>query len=80
MVVTRLLQLRNPFSATEQLPVYDIANADMIFSFGANFLETWQSPVSYSRAFGEFRQGQSGGRGFFCAIRTTTFCYCRFCR
>lgn len=48
-----------------QLPVYDIANADVIFSFGANFLETWQSPVAYSRAYGEFRQGQAGGRGFF---------------
>lgn len=50
---------------TSQLPMYDIANADVIYSFGANLLETWQSPVSYSRAFGEFRQGQTGGRGFF---------------
>ncbi len=50
---------------TGQMPVYDIANADVIFSFGANFLETWQSPVAYSHAFGEFRQGQAGGRGFF---------------
>ena len=50
---------------SSQLPVYDIANSDVIFSFGANFLETWQSPVAYSRAFGEFRQGQAGGRGFF---------------
>ncbi|MCK5314949.1 MAG: molybdopterin-dependent oxidoreductase, partial [Anaerolineales bacterium] len=48
-----------------QLPVYDIANSDVIFSFGANFLETWQSPVAYGRRFGEFRQGQAGGRGFF---------------
>jgi anaerobic selenocysteine-containing dehydrogenase len=48
-----------------QYPVYDIQNADVIFSFGANFLETWSSPVSNNHAFGEFRQGQSGGRGFF---------------
>jgi anaerobic selenocysteine-containing dehydrogenase len=48
-----------------QLPVYDIANSDVIFSFGANLLETWQSPVAYGRNFGEFRQGQAGGRGFF---------------
>jgi anaerobic selenocysteine-containing dehydrogenase len=48
-----------------QYPVYDIQQADVIFSFGANFLETWGSPVSYNHAFGEFRQGQSGGRGFF---------------
>ncbi len=50
--------------ATPQMPVYDIANADVIFSFGANFGETWQSPVAYSHAFGEFRS-QAGGRGFF---------------
>ncbi len=48
---------------TMQQPVYDIANADVIFSFGANFTETWMSPVSYSRAYGKFR-GQTGGRGF----------------
>ncbi len=48
-----------------QIPMYDIANADVICSFGANFLETWQSPVAYSHAFGEFRQGQASGRGFF---------------
>ncbi len=48
---------------TMQQPVYDIANADVIFSFGANFVETWMSPVSYSRAYGEFR-GQASGRGF----------------
>jgi len=50
---------------SDQLPIYDIANADVIFSFGSNFLETWQSPVSYSVDYGVFRQGQTGGRGFF---------------
>jgi anaerobic selenocysteine-containing dehydrogenase len=48
-----------------QLPAYDIANADAVYSFGANFLETWQSPVAYAREYGEFRQGQAGGRGYF---------------
>jgi anaerobic selenocysteine-containing dehydrogenase len=28
-------------------------------------LETWQSPVAYGHAFGQFRQGQRGGRGYF---------------
>ena len=46
------------------LPMYDIARADVIFSFGANFLETWMSPVSQSVDYGVMRQGQSGGRGF----------------
>lgn len=51
------------FNST-QLPSYDIADADAVYSFGANFLETWQSPVAYTRGYSEFRQGQAGGRGF----------------
>jgi anaerobic selenocysteine-containing dehydrogenase len=47
-----------------ELPFYDLANAEVIFSFGANFLETWMSPVSQSHAYGSMRQGQFGGRGF----------------
>jgi anaerobic selenocysteine-containing dehydrogenase len=46
------------------LPVFDIANADAIFSFGANFLETWLSPVAQSVDYGLMRQGSFGGRGY----------------
>jgi len=46
------------------LPMYDIARAQVIFSFGANLLETWMSPVSQSYDYGLMRQGQAGGRGF----------------
>ena len=41
----------------DRLPDFDIANADYILNFGADFLSTWLSPVRYSRAYGEFRQG-----------------------
>lgn len=37
-------------------PFFDLAGADLVLSFGANFLETWLSPVAYSRAFGDFRR------------------------
>jgi anaerobic selenocysteine-containing dehydrogenase len=47
-----------------RLPIYDIANAEVVFSFGANFLETWMSPVAQSFDYGTMRQGQLGGRGF----------------
>ncbi|GMR09314.1 MAG: molybdopterin-dependent oxidoreductase [Anaerolineae bacterium] len=47
-----------------RLPIYDIARAQVIFSFGANFLETWMSPVAQSRDYGDMRQGRIGGRGF----------------
>jgi anaerobic selenocysteine-containing dehydrogenase len=49
---------------SRELPAFDIAQADVIFSFGANFLETWLSPVSQSVDFGLMRQGARGGRGF----------------
>ncbi|HSJ52590.1 MAG TPA: molybdopterin-dependent oxidoreductase [Anaerolineae bacterium] len=45
------------------VPFYDIANAEIVYSFGANFLETWVSPVLYSRAYGEKRRGNLGQRG-----------------
>ena len=44
----------------DRLPAFDIANADHILSFGADFLGTWLSPVHYARAYGEFRQGKEG--------------------
>lgn len=50
------------FNAPE-LPVYDLSRSEVIFSFGANFLETWMSPVNQNRSYGEMRQGQFGGRG-----------------
>ncbi|MBV9848673.1 MAG: molybdopterin-dependent oxidoreductase [Armatimonadetes bacterium] len=40
-----------------QLPAYRLDEADVIVSFGGDFLEAWPSPVMYGRQFGEFRQG-----------------------
>ncbi len=58
------VQLSEKLFGSPELPIYDIANAEVIFSFGANFLETWMSPVAQSYAYGTMRQGQFGGRGF----------------
>jgi anaerobic selenocysteine-containing dehydrogenase len=44
---------------------FDISNSDMLISFGANFLETWISPVSYTRQYANLRKGQAGIRGYF---------------
>jgi len=46
---------------TAQLPYYDIANSDFVLSFGADFLGMWVSPVSYSQAYGNFRQDKDNG-------------------
>jgi anaerobic selenocysteine-containing dehydrogenase len=47
-----------------RMPFFDIEEADVVFTFGANFLDTWVSPVSYSRAYGEMRRGRQGRRGY----------------
>ena len=54
---------RNIFSKSS-FPSFDLANADMIFSFGANFLETYLSPVAYGRGFAKMRRGHPGRRGY----------------
>lgn len=45
------------------MPFFDIANADLVLSFGANFLETWLSPVAYTRGFSKMRRDNPRRRG-----------------
>jgi anaerobic selenocysteine-containing dehydrogenase/Fe-S-cluster-containing dehydrogenase component len=35
----------------DEVPTFDFERADLILSFGADFLETWLSPVAHSRGF-----------------------------
>ncbi len=48
------------------IPLFDIANARYLLSFGADFLGGWVSQVQHSRAYGHFRQG-GPKRGTFVA-------------
>jgi anaerobic selenocysteine-containing dehydrogenase/Fe-S-cluster-containing dehydrogenase component len=43
----------------------DFSNASVLVSFGADFLETWGSPVEYARQFAEMHSHQNGSRGKF---------------
>ncbi len=45
------------------LPVYRLNQAQAIVSFGADFLETWGSPVEQTRQFAEFRTPRDGTNG-----------------
>ncbi len=45
------------------LPFFDIGGAQLVLSFGANFLETWLSPVAYTRGFSGLREAQTKMRG-----------------
>ncbi len=62
---TTLIQAANEMFGQAALPFFDIGGADMVFSFGANFLETWLSPVAQTRNFAKLRQGTPGRRGTF---------------
>ncbi|MCQ3936175.1 MAG: hypothetical protein DPW18_03905 [Chloroflexi bacterium] len=45
------------------LPFFDVGGAQVVLSFGANFLETWLSPVSYTRGFAGLREKKTKMRG-----------------
>ncbi len=47
------------------LPRYDIAAADLLVSFGADFLETWLSPVRFARDFSQMHALDHGEKGRF---------------
>ncbi|MGE5842706.1 MAG: hypothetical protein ACM335_10530, partial [Deltaproteobacteria bacterium] len=47
------------------LPSYRMEEADFLLSFGADFLETWLSPVEYARKFKKMHAVEHGKKGFF---------------
>jgi anaerobic selenocysteine-containing dehydrogenase len=53
----RLLGMRS-------LPIFDLGSSDVTFSFGADFLGTWLSPVAYARGYAGLRHGTPGRRGY----------------
>jgi len=56
----------------DRVPTYDFAQARLVFSFGADFLETWLSPVEYHRGFAQMAgvdDHGSKGRMVFLAPR-----------
>ncbi len=59
-----LVKAMETLFSDSSLPYFDLANADVTFSFGANFLETYISPLAYSRGFAHMRRGTTGKRGY----------------
>lgn len=59
-----LAEAANRIFGKSAIPFFDLANADVTFSFGANFLETFLSPVAYAHSFSVMRGGHSGKRGY----------------
>ena len=60
-----LVQAANDLLGKSGLPFFDIGNSDLVFSFGANFLETWLSPVAQTRGYSSLRRRNPNQRGYF---------------
>jgi anaerobic selenocysteine-containing dehydrogenase len=58
---TTLLQAAESILGQSGLPFFDMAGAEVTFSFGANFLETWLSPVAYTRGYSKMRKQEKRG-------------------
>jgi anaerobic selenocysteine-containing dehydrogenase len=54
----------------EQLPTFDLARSRYVIAFGADFLGTWNSPVSQNAGYGMMRQGHPGVRGKFVQVES----------
>jgi molybdopterin-containing oxidoreductase family iron-sulfur binding subunit len=50
------------------LPSYRMDQADFLLSFGADFLETWLSPVEYSRKFKSMHAVHNNEKGMFIQV------------
>ena len=48
-----------------QMPTFDFGRSQYVLGLGADFLGTWNSPVSQNLGYGEMRQGRAGKRGKF---------------
>jgi anaerobic selenocysteine-containing dehydrogenase/Fe-S-cluster-containing dehydrogenase component len=53
---------------TTAIPAYDLARADFVIGFGADFLETWLTPTAYARDFATLRAKTGEGKGGFVAV------------
>ena len=47
----------------EAVPVHDFSQAEVVLSFGADFMETWGSPVDYSHGWVQAHAYHGGRRG-----------------
>jgi len=52
----------------DAVPVHDFANAEVVVSFGADFMETWVSPVDYAHGYVQAHAVSGEGRGTHIAV------------
>lgn len=52
----------------DKIPTYNIEKADYLLSFGADFIETWLSPVEYTKQFSELHSVKDKAVGKFVQV------------
>jgi anaerobic selenocysteine-containing dehydrogenase/Fe-S-cluster-containing dehydrogenase component len=52
----------------DALPVHDFSQADVVLNFGADFMETWLSPIDYAHGFVQSHSYDRGRRGTLIAV------------
>lgn len=65
---TTLLAATQTMYGAKQFPYFDLGSADVVFNFGADYLETWLSPLAYSRGYRNLRKQEFGKRGYVVAF------------
>jgi len=58
------------FDPPLNIPTYDIAKARFLISFGADFLDTWRSPVGYTKAFSQMHSADNAPTGRFVQVES----------
>ena len=57
-----LREATNLVFGSYRTPYFDLSEADLVLSFGADFLEGWVSPLAYSRLFAQMRRNNVSRR------------------
>jgi anaerobic selenocysteine-containing dehydrogenase/Fe-S-cluster-containing dehydrogenase component len=52
----------------DALPVHDFGNADYVLTFGADFMETWLSPIDYAHGYVQGHSYDRGRRGHLVSV------------
>ncbi len=63
-----LQQANRATFGSANIPYHDLEQAELILAFGADFLETWLSPVEHARQFASMRTYREGRMGRFAYI------------
>ena len=69
-VAPAVMRAANKKSYGVEMPRFSINKAQVVLSFGADFLGAWVSPVHFSQQYAQFRKGVNGQRGVLIQVES----------